>query len=87
MKLSELYSKEIINIDTGENLGIFGDCDLVIEEKTGEIVSFISGNSSHFSIFKEPKKKEILWKNIKKIGSDMIIIENEWGKLLKQCIK
>lgn len=77
LKLSELYSKEIINIDTGENLGIFGDCDLVIEEKTGEIVSFISGNSSHFSIFKEPKKKEILWKNIKKIGSDMIIIENE----------
>lgn len=77
MKLSELYSKEIINIDTGENLGIFGDCDLVIEEKTGEIISFISGNNSSFNIFKEPKKKEVLWKNIKKIGSDMIIIEND----------
>jgi YlmC/YmxH family sporulation protein len=77
MKLSELYSKEIINIDTGENLGIFGDCDLVIDEKSGEITSFISGNSSHFSLFKEQKKKEISWKSIKKIGSDMIIIENE----------
>ncbi len=77
MKLSELYSKEIINIDSGENLGIFGDCDLVIDEKTGEILSFISGQSSRFSIFKETKKKEIPWKNIKKIGSDMIIIENE----------
>ncbi len=77
MKLSELYSKEIINIDTGENLGIFGDCDLVIDEKTGEIVSFISGSTSGFNFFKEPKKKEVLWKNIKKIGSDMIIIENE----------
>ena len=44
--------------------------------KTGEIISFISGNT-HFSFFKEPKRKEILWKNIKKIGSDMIIIENE----------
>jgi YlmC/YmxH family sporulation protein len=77
LKLSELYSKEIINIDTGENLGIFGDCDLVIDEKTGEILSFISGQSSRFSIFKETKKKEISWKNIKKIGSDMIIIENE----------
>lgn len=77
MKLSELYSKEIINIDTGENLGIFGDCDLVIDEKTGEIISFISGQSSRFSIFKEAKKKEISWKSIKKIGSDMIIIEND----------
>jgi ribonuclease Y len=25
----------------------------------------------------ETRKKEILWKNIKKIGSDMIIIEND----------
>jgi len=77
MKLSELYSKEIINIDTGENLGIFGDCDLIIDEKTGEILSFISGQSTGFGFFKEQKKKEIIWKNIKKIGSDMIIIENE----------
>jgi sporulation protein YlmC with PRC-barrel domain len=51
MKLSELYSKEIINID--------------------------SGQSSGFGFFKEQKKKEVLWKSIKKIGSDMIIIENE----------
>ena len=77
MKLSELYSKEIINIDTGENLGIFGDCDLIIDEKSGEIVSFVSGQSTGFGFFKEQKKKEIMWKNIKKIGSDMIIIENE----------
>lgn len=77
MKLSELYSKEIINIDTGENLGIFGDCDLVIDEKTGEIVSFISGQSTGFGFFKEQKKREVMWKNIKKIGSDMIIIEND----------
>lgn len=75
MKLSELYSKEIINIDTGENLGIFGDCDLIINEKTGEIVSFISGQSSSFSFFKEQKKKEVSWKSIKKVGNDMIIIE------------
>lgn len=77
MKLSELYSKEIINIDTGENLGIFGDCDLLIDEKTGSIISFISGGTSKLSFFKEPRKKEISWKSIKKIGSDMIIIENE----------
>ena len=75
MKLSELYNKEIINIDTGENLGIFGDCDLIINEKTGEIISFISGQSSSFSFFKEQKKREVSWKSIKKIGNDMIIIE------------
>lgn len=75
MKLSELYNKEIINIDTGENLGIFGDCDLILNEKTGEIISFISGQSSSFSFFKEQKKREVSWKSIKKIGNDMIIIE------------
>ncbi|QSX06522.1 YlmC/YmxH family sporulation protein [Sedimentibacter sp. zth1] len=75
MKLSEMYNKEIINIDTGENLGIFGDCDLLINEKTGEINSFVSGQASSFSFFKEQKKKEVTWRNIKKIGSDMIIIE------------
>lgn len=75
MKLSEMYNKQIINIDTGENLGIFGDCDLIINEKNGEILSFISGQSSGFNFFKEQKKKEVSWKTIKKIGSDMIIIE------------
>ena len=35
MKLSELYSKEIINVDTGENLGIFGDCDLLLMKNRG----------------------------------------------------
>ena len=83
MKLSELYSKEIINVDTGENLGIFGDCDLVIDEKTGEIISFISGGNSHFAFFKEPKRKEILMKNIKKIWSVMIIIENDFYTITK----
>jgi len=77
MKLSELYNKEIINIDTGENLGIFGDCDLIIDEKTGDIVNFISGQATGFGFFKEQKRKEVMWKSIKKIGSDMIIIENE----------
>lgn len=77
MKLSEMYNKEIINIDTGENLGVFGDCDLVIDEKTGEIISFVSGQSTGFNFFKEQRKKEIQWKKIKKIGSDMIIIEDE----------
>jgi len=77
MKLSELYNKEIINIDTGENLGIFGDCDLIIDEKTGEIINFVSGQSTGFGFFKEQKTKEVMWKSIKKIGSDMIIIENE----------
>lgn len=75
MKLSEMYNKEIINIDTGENLGIFGECDLMIDEKTGQIASFVSGQYTGWSFFKENKKREVSWKKIKKIGSDMIIIE------------
>ena len=76
MKLSEMYQKEVINIDTGENLGVFGNCDIIIDEKTGDIKSFISGQGASFSFFKEQKKREIKWQNIKKIGSDMIIIED-----------
>lgn len=77
MKLSEMYNKEIINIDTGENLGLLGNCDFIIEEKSGKIISLISGAANSFSIFKEQKRKEILWKCIKKVGNDMIIVENE----------
>lgn len=77
MKISEMYNKEIINIDTGENLGLLGDCDFIIDEESGEIKSLITGVNSSFSIFKEQKRQEIPWKCIKKIGSDMIIIENE----------
>ena len=32
MNLSEVAGKEIVNLVTGERLGVVGECDLIIED-------------------------------------------------------
>ena len=39
MNLSELAGKEIVNIVSGERLGVIGECDIIIDEKTGQILA------------------------------------------------
>jgi YlmC/YmxH family sporulation protein len=68
--------KEIVNLNTGERLGIVAEADLVIEEDTGKIVKLLIPNE-RFSIFSEREYIEVPWENVRKIGSDMIIIEQE----------
>ncbi|MEG0050671.1 MAG: YlmC/YmxH family sporulation protein [Terrisporobacter sp.] len=76
MNLSELAGKEIVNIVTGERLGVIGECDLIIDEKSGGILALsIPRERGFFGIKKDKVDLEIPWRNIKKIGNDMIIIE------------
>ena len=39
MNLSELAGKEIVNLVTGERLGVIGECDIIIDESTGKILA------------------------------------------------
>ena len=32
MNLSEIAGKEIVNLVTGERLGVIGECDLILDE-------------------------------------------------------
>ncbi len=76
MNLSEIAGKEIVNLVTGERLGIIGECDLILDEVTGEIlVLTIPRERGFFGIKKDKSVFEVPWKNVKKIGNDMIIIE------------
>ena len=78
MMLSELGYKEIINLNNGERLGLLTDSDIIVEEKTGRIISLLMPERKiQFKIFGDLDNIEVPWDSIRKIGNDMIIVELE----------
>ena len=63
MNLSEIAGKEIVNLVTGERLGVVGEALLIPRER------------GFFGIKKDKSVLEVPWRSIRKIGNDMIIIE------------
>lgn len=76
MRYKEMSGKEIVNINNGTRLGILGQTDLEIDIDTGDIQSFIIPNYKWFGLVKEGEELRINWKDIRKIGEDMIMIES-----------
>lgn len=73
MRLSDLQSKNIVNISDGRNIGTI--MDVKIDENTGAIVSLIlEANKSFFSFSNRGVDTEVNWKNIEKIGEDVILV-------------
>lgn len=73
IKLSELQMKEIIDINRGKRLGHI--YDLTIHPVTGKIESIIilqRRNKGGF--FSSPEEIEISWRQITKIGDDVILV-------------
>lgn len=84
MRLSQMGGKEIVNLNTGERLGIVAETDLVVDQKTGKIISLlIPDDRVQFSFFGEKDYVEVGWEDVRKIGNDMIIIEQEEPKRKK----
>lgn len=77
MKLSELSGKEIVHIVSGKRLGVLGQTDLVFDENTGEIKALIILEGSPFAIRKQKKETTIHWSQIKTIGKDIILVDNQ----------
>ncbi len=76
MRLSKLAGKEIINMHDGGRLGVVGETDLVVDPETGNLESIIIPNHGNFfSMFKDEKYLVIPWQAIKKIGSEVIIVD------------
>ena len=73
MRLSEIQNKDVINIVTGIKIGNI--IDIVIDEN-GIIKSLILEKKLQKKIFSSGEEVEILWKQIKKIGEDVILIES-----------
>lgn len=77
MRLSELGDKEIVNLNNGARLGLLNDADIIFDEDTGRIISFIAPERklSFKLLGLESNGMEIPWSAIRKIGYDMIIVE------------
>ena len=70
MRLSELQSKEIINISNGKRIGIIVD---VVVEPNGHIQKLVLEERRGRKFTKE--EYEITWNQIIKIGDDIILID------------
>lgn len=73
MKMSELQKKDIVNIDTGEKIGNI--IDLVVNND-GVITSLIIDRTSFRFIFSSTDEVEISFKQIVKIGEDVILVKD-----------
>ena len=73
MRLSDLQNKNIVNVNDGKNIGNI--IDIKIDETSGSIISLvIEPNRRLFSFGSKGIDTEIDWKNITKIGKDVILV-------------
>lgn len=74
IKASDLTEKEVINITDGRSLGFITDLDVDLEK--GRINSIVVPNQEKFfGLFGKELENEISWRDIKKIGVDVILVE------------
>ena len=72
MRLSDLQSKDIININDGKKIGNI--IDVKISEK-GEMEGLVVEQSKFLvSMFTTRNEVEIKWSQIEKIGEDVILV-------------
>ena len=74
MRLSDLQTKEIINMNTGKRLGVIID---VILDLSGTIKSLVL-EEKHIGRFSGKEEYQIEWKQIAKVGDDIILIRDTY---------
>lgn len=73
-RIADLRQKEVINIVDGRRLGFVKDAEFNLE--SGRILSIIlPGRWSIFRLFGRIEEMVIPWRDIKKIGDDIILVE------------
>lgn len=73
MHLSELQSKDIVNIKDGKKIGNIID---VTVDNNGYMISLlVQRNKFNINVFKNNAEEEIKWNQIKKIGEDVILVD------------
>ncbi len=75
MRLSELGGKEIVDVKKAERLGVLGQTDLEIDEKTGQVEALVIPSLKWFGLKRQGGDMRVPWRHIKKIGTDMVIID------------
>lgn len=73
--IDDLKAKEVICVSDGAKLGFVSDVEIDLE--SGRLVSVIvQGSYKFMGMFGKEEDIVIKWENIKKIGDDVIIIED-----------
>ncbi len=73
MRLSDLQSKDIVNMLDGRNIGNI--IDVKIDERTGAIIALVVEPSKKMlSFMSRGADTEIAWQNIERIGEDVILV-------------
>lgn len=72
MLMSDLQRKDIINMTTGSRIGKIIDIDV---NEDGLINSLIVGELKMMKIFNNSSETRISFKQIKTIGSDVILVD------------
>lgn len=80
MHLSDLQSKEIVDITSGKRMGLIID---VVVEDSGRIKSLIL-QEKRIKKFRVNDEYEINWSEIIKIGDDIILIDSRNKKRYKK---
>lgn len=75
-RISDFQIKDIVNIADGKKLGNM--TDLEINTTTGKIEAIVVSNSSRWmGLFGRDQEIVIPWHKIKKIGTDVILVEHQ----------
>ncbi len=75
MRLSDLQNKEIVSTESGRNIGSI--MDIEIDITTGNIISLLLEQRKGFRFLTKSSEfdNKIEWKNIIKIGEDVILVK------------
>lgn len=71
----DIRDKEVINIYDGRSLGFVEDIELNLERGLIEGIIVPSAKSGMFGLFKREEEYFIRWKDIRRIGDDVILVE------------
>jgi YlmC/YmxH family sporulation protein len=74
VKISELKQREVININDGRRLGIVYDVEIDMEKGRIDAI-VIPGTGRVLGLFSKESDIVVNWENIKKIGTDVILID------------
>ncbi|HEX7713636.1 MAG TPA: YlmC/YmxH family sporulation protein [Bacillota bacterium] len=75
MRASELEGKEVIDIHTGDRLGVIQKTELLINTVTGTVEGLIMVKRGFGG--REKEFRTIPWREVKKIGDELIMVESE----------
>ena len=72
MRLSDLQTKTIVNVKDGRNIGSIIDANISID---GSIESLVIESQKRMLSFSRENDMIVRWKEISKIGDDVILVD------------